>query len=492
MRIPLDRQSAIPLYRQIEGFLREQILVGTLLPETRLPATRDLAHSLGVNRITVNTAYAELESQGLIGSRAGSGNYVLKHAASIPSILRDELLVDHLPSWQRALGKLEWLNDLLQRDSPFKSDPEQSFGFSAGAGDGRLFPVEEFRKTLQVVLCRDGYNALDYGEYRGYRPLRVTMAQILTTEGIPAHPDQLLVTSGSTCALALVAHLLLQPNDIVLVEDPTYAGALNLFKAVQTRVVGIPIDSDGMQTADLERLLSHLHPKLIYTIPNFHNPSGVCMSAQRRHHLLALAARFEVPILEDDYVGDLRYSGHDLPSLKTLDTTGCVIYVRTFSKMLMPGLRIGFILAQGPIIRYLESYKRVHDISSSPLIQRALEAYITVGRYHAHLRRICRIYRRRRDRMVQSLKANETEGMFWRIPDGGLFLWLGLPPIDTRELIKQAEQCGVGLLPPARFFLDGKDRPFLRLNFASQNEDRIDEGINRLASVVRERFTEAN
>jgi GntR family transcriptional regulator/MocR family aminotransferase len=159
--------------------------------------------------------------------------------------------------------------------------------------------------------------------------------------------------------------------------------------------------------------------------------------------------------------------------------------------MLMPGLRIGFILAQGPIIRYLESYKRVHDITSSPLIQRALEAYITVGRYQAHLRRICRVYRRRRDRMVQTLKAHEMEGMFWRIPDGGLFLWLGLPPINTRELIKQAEQCGVGLLPPARFFPDGKDRPFLRLNFASQNEDRIDEGINRLALVVRKRLTEA-
>jgi GntR family transcriptional regulator/MocR family aminotransferase len=250
------------------------------------------------------------------------------------------------------------------------------------------------------------------------------------------------------------------------------------------------MDSEGMQTSALEGALSRLRPGLIYTIPNFHNPTGVCLSAARRHHLLELAARHNVPVIEDDYVGDLRYSGHDLPSLKTLDTAGGVIYVRTFSKMLMPGLRIGFVLAQGPIVRYLEACKGTQDLATSSLIQRALEAYITVGRYHAHLRRACRVYRRRRDRMVQELKARMPEGVFWQVPDGGLFLWLGLPPLDTRELVKQAFADGVQLAPSARFFTDGRERPYLRLNFASQDEERIAEGVARLASLLRRRLAE--
>jgi GntR family transcriptional regulator/MocR family aminotransferase len=491
MRIPLDRQSAKPLYRQVEEFLREQILAGTLVSETRLPATRKLAQGLGVNRITVNAAYAELESQGFIGSRPGSGNYVSRHAVSFPHILRDELSEDRLPAWQRALGKREWLRELPPADSPSGPEPEEPmFRFDAGAGDQRLFPVEEFRKTLQVVLCRDGCSALDYGDRKGYRPLRVTMAQILTTEGIPAHPDQLLVTSGSQQALALTAHLLLRPKDTIVVEEPTYAGALGLFRALGARIVGVPMDGEGLQTDELERMLPRLRPRLIYTVPNFHNPTGVCLGFQRRRHLLELAGRFNVPILEDDYVGDLRYSGHDLPSLKTLDTTGGVIYVRTFSKMLMPGLRIGFILAQGPVIRCLEACKRVHDLASSSLLQRAIEAYINVGRYQAHLRRACHVYRRRRDRMAEALAAHMPEGAHWALPDGGLFLWLQLPPtIDTGELARQAAQCGVGLFSSSRFFTDGGDRPFLRLNFASQSEDTILEGIARLGTLVRKRLT---
>jgi GntR family transcriptional regulator/MocR family aminotransferase len=250
------------------------------------------------------------------------------------------------------------------------------------------------------------------------------------------------------------------------------------------------MDSEGMKTSALERVLSQLRPGLIYTIPNFHNPTGVCLSAARRLQLLELAARHNVPVIEDDYVGDLRYSGHDLPSLKTLDTAGGVIYVRTFSKMLMPALRIGFVLAQGPIVGYLEACKRVHDLATSTLIQRALEAYITVGRYHAHLRRACRVYRRRRDRMIQELKARMPEGVLWQVPDGGLFLWLGLPPVDTRELVKEASAWGVELLPSAGFFTDGKDRPYLRLNFASQTEDRIAEGVARLAEVLRRRLAD--
>jgi GntR family transcriptional regulator/MocR family aminotransferase len=240
-----------------------------------------------------------------------------------------------------------------------------------------------------------------------------------------------------------------------------------------------------MRLDSLERILSATRPKLIYTIPNFHNPTGICLSGGRRRALVDLATRFDVPILEDDYVGDLRYDGHDLPSLKTLDVRGGVIYVRTFSKMLMPGLRIGFILAQGPVLRQLEACKRVTDLASSSLIQRTLEAYITVGRYHAHLRRACRVYRRRRDHLLAALAAHMPPGAHWRTPAGGLFLWLGLPPgTDSAALAARASVRRVGLIPSSRFYPDQQDHPFLRLNFACQPEEKIDEGIARLGGLL--------
>jgi len=488
MRIPIDRESATPLYRQIEQFLRQQILSGRLTPEMRLPATRELAHSLGVNRITINSAYAELESQGLIFSSLGAGSFVSRSSASFPRIVRNEIPPEGFPAWQGSLaGSGRWSEAVTRHRDLAGPQPDSGFiSFAGGAGDERLFPVEEFRKTLQVVLCRDGHQALDYGERRGYRPLRVTIAGILTGEGIPAHPDQVLVTSGSQQAVALVAHLLLSPGDTVAVEVPTYSGALDLFRSLDLNIVGVPLDAEGMRLEVLEQVLADVGPRLVYTIPNFHNPTGICLGAERRRKLVDLGARFDVPILEDDYVGDLRYEGSDLPALKTLDVNGGVIYVRTFSKMLMPGLRIGYILAQGPVLGYLEECKRVSDLSSSSLIQRALESYITVGRYQAHLRRACSAYRRRRDRLMEELSAQIPHGVRWRAPAGGLFLWLEPPPgTSTTRVAEMAAEQSVGLVPSTCFYADGQDRPFLRLNFADQPEDRIAEGAARLSRVLR-------
>jgi GntR family transcriptional regulator/MocR family aminotransferase len=487
MRIPLDRQSAVPLYRQIEDFISRQILTGKLAPAMRLPSTRELARSLGVNRITVNAAYAELEAQGLLSGRQGSGSYVSAGSASFPGIVNNELNNTKLPAWQRSLNEPGGpLPPPAQApDAGLRNDPD-AFRFADGTGDGRLFPVEEFRKTLQVVLCRDGRRALEYDGPGGYDPLRVTIARIMTSEGIPAHPDHVLITSGAQQAISLIARLLLRPGDRVLVENPTYAIALDLFRFLGAEIIGVELDEEGLRTDRLEELMTKRRPKLIYTIPNFQNPTGVCLSRGRRQALVDLASRFDVPVLEDDYVGDLRYDGHDLPALKTLDVHGGVIYVRTFSKMLMPGLRVGFILAQGPVLRRLEACKRVTDLASSSLIQRALEAYITVGRYHAQLRRACRTYRRRRDRMLTALADRLPGGVRWQLPAGGLFVWLELPSsLSSAGVARRAAEQGVALVPSARFFIDGRDHPFLRLNFAGLTEEKIEAGIERLGEVLR-------
>lgn len=485
MRIPVDRDSPTPLYQQIENFLRHSILSGSLAPDTRLPATRQLALDLGINRITVENAYAALEADGLVAPRAGSGTYVLQPPAS--PVLQRGTPDEPWPLWQQefqppegyaAPGSPEALLRACQHPDPVN--------LATGSGDARLFPVEDYRRVIQAILRRDGMDALDYGEHNGYAPLRTTIAQVLASQGIPVQPENVLVTAGSQQAIALVTQLLLKPGDAILVESPTYAVALDLFRALRLKLVGVPCDDGGMQVEKLEKLLQQHHPRLIYTIPNFHNPTGACLSSPRRRQLIALADRYNLPILEDDYVGDLRYEGRTQPALKSLDPGGRVIYASTFSKMLMPGLRVGFLAADGPVYDSLVRYKHLNDLTTTNLHQRALESYVTVGRYQAHLRRTCQLYRKRRDAMIEAIQRYLPADVRVQPPQGGLFLWLRLPGIlSATRLLPLACQEGVAFAPGTRFFPDGSGEEFLRLNFASQPPEAIREGIRRLGKAIR-------
>ena len=487
MWIPLDRDSPVPLYQQIQRFLQEQIHSGALLPQARLPASRELSASLGVSRVTVTNAYAELEAEGLVCSRPGSGTFVAPLLAELPESSSEHLSNDDWPMWQQELLNRAWLVPQWEldqfRDAATCSD---SISFGEGLGATELFPVDDFRKALQTVLRRDGSEALGYGDRAGYPPLRATIAQIMTSQGIPTHPDHVLVTSGSHQALAMVAWLLLRPGDVVLVESPTYAGAIDLFRATKVRLLGIPVDEQGMQVEQVEDALRTARPRLVYTIPNFHNPTGVCLSRTRRHRLVALANRYDVPILEDDFAGDLRYEGRTRPALRTLDAKGDVIYVSTFSKVLMPALRVGFLIAAGPVFERLLAYKRFSDLATSNLMQRALEAYITVGRHKAHLRRACREYRLRRDAMLAALTRHVPAEARWISPQGGLFLWLQLPNgLSANDLYRTAVEGGVSFAPGSLFFPGQREQSYLRLNFVSHPPDVIEEGIRRLGVAIQ-------
>ena len=486
MRIPLDRQSQIPLYQQIKTYLRQGILSGSLAPDTRLPASRQLAEDLGVNRITVENAYAELEAEGLVISKLGSGTYVLQPDQLLPFPKNN--FDTAWPLWQQNLS----IHDQTGRNklSEIEPAPKRDFrliSFASGIGDANMFPAEEFRKVLQSVMRRDGIAALDYGERSGYGPLRESISHILASQGLHTQPENILITAGSQQALSLVSQLLLNPGDVILVESPTYSGALDLFRALGFKVIGIPIDEQGMQVEALEKLLQQYHPKLIYTIPNFHNPTGTCLNGTRRRQLLVLADRYNVPILEDDFVGDLRYEGRTQPALKALDPGGRVIYVSTFSKMLMPGLRVGFLAADGPVYDSLVNFKRVNDLATSTLIEHALEAYVTVGRYQAHLHRSCQIFRKRRDVMAAAIKRYLPTSVRFDLPQGGLFIWLQLPKdLISEELLPLAREEGVEFAPGSPFFPEKiKSSSWLRLNFVAQAPSEIEEGIKRLGKAIK-------
>ncbi len=485
MRIPLDRQSEVPLYQQIGSYLRQAILSGNLLADTRLPACRQLARDLGVNRITVENAYSELESEGLVSSRMGSGTYILpqNHFALIQKNDPDALW----PLWQQSVkdrdteSKSSMVEEMLRA-----SRQPHPINFSSGVSDSRQFPADEFRKVLQAVMRRDDAAALDYGEGSGYAPLREGIAHILASQGLQTGPENILITAGSQQAIFLASQVLLKPDDVVLVENPTYSIAIDLFRRLGFQVIGIPMDGQGMQVEKLENLLQQYHPKLIYTIPNFHNPTGTCLSSPRRRQMIVLADRYNVPILEDDFVGDLRYEGHSQPSLKALDPGGQVIYVSTFSKMLMPGLRIGFIVANGPVYDSLVNFKHLSDLATSTLIQRTLESYVTVGRYQAYLRRSCRIFHKRRDAMVEAIEHYLPPDVSYDTPKGGLFIWLRLPDgLFADELLPIACEAGVAFAAGNCFFTgDVGGREWLRLNFVSQPAEDIEEGIKRLGLAV--------
>ncbi|NWF65432.1 MAG: PLP-dependent aminotransferase family protein [Chloroflexi bacterium] len=484
MRIPLDHKSNIPLYQQIEDHLRKSILSGNLPADTRLPASRQLASDLGVNRTTVENAYSALEAEGLVFSKMGSGTYVLP-VYPIPSIPKNNS--DVLPLWQMNLQKNVFATSDTAEDMLQASGHPHPINFASGISDARQFPVEEFRKVIQSVMRRDQIDALEYGERRGYAPLREGIARILASQGLQTHPENILITAGSQQAIFLASQVLLKPNDIVLVEDPTYSAALDLFRTLGFQIVGIPVDSQGMQVEKLETLLQQYHPKLIYTIPNFHNPTGTCLSSARRRELILLAGKYNVPILEDDFVGDLRYEGHTQPSLKSLDPGGQVVYISTFSKMLMPGLRVGFIVADGPVYDSLLNFKRLSDLATSTLIQRSLDAYMTVGRYQTYLHRSNQIFRARRDAMVNAIKKYLPRSVNYEVPKGGLFIWLQVPKsISANELLPIACKEGVAFSPGNAFFIDGiSGEDWIRLNFASQPVEDIEEGIKRLGAALK-------
>lgn len=483
MRIPLDRESTIPLYQQVATFLRQSMLSGSLAPETRLPATRQLAQDLAVSRITVENAYAVLEADGLVARQAGSGTYVLPQDPLLPK------QHGNIPEWPL------WQHDVLNaaqfmKEAPIGEEwdsPHPNLVSFTGFGDPRLFPVAEFSRAIKDVIHRYGYASMEMVDTRGYPPLRATIAHVLASQGVQTHPDNILITSGSQQAIALVAQLLLKPRDTVLLERPTYDRALDLFRTQQFKLIDCPTDACGMQTEHLEPLLQQHHPKLIYTIPNFQNPTGACLSLARRRQLIALANRYNIPLLEDDFVGELRYEGRVQPALKALDPGGRVIYVGTFSKLLMPGLRVGFVVAEGPIYNRLVHLKQVNDLATSTLIQRVLEMYISVGRYQAHVRRSCQIYRTRRNAIVVAIGQYLPAGVQVVTPQGGLFVWAQLADgMSATQLLPLAREEGVEYAPGPRFFVQPTEgERYMRFNFATHTVADIGEGMQRLGRAIQ-------
>jgi 2-aminoadipate transaminase len=375
--------------------------------------------------------------------------------------------------------------------------------FAGGLPAPEVFPVQQFDEACKKVMKENAAAALQYGPTEGYLPLREMIARHMARYGIIAQPENVMMTSGSQQALDLIAKLLINRGDHLLVEAPTYLGALQAFQVFGAEYVTVPVDEEGVRTDMLADALKS-GVKFMYILPNFHNPAGVTMSLRRRQELVALADEHGIPIIEDDPYGQLRYEGEHLPSLVVLDREhnkrdtsyqlGNVIYLSTFSKTLAPGLRVGWIVAPPEVIVKLVQLKQGADLHSSTLNQILAYEVARGGYLDEHVKTIRNVYRERRDVMLQALQEFFPEEVKWTHPQGGLFLWVTLPEgLRCDKLFKAALEENVAFVPGDCFYAVPTEIGLrqMRLNFSYGNPEKIREGIRRLSLAVKKQMKEA-
>ncbi len=361
--------------------------------------------------------------------------------------------------------------------------------FAGGLPAPECFPVEELADVSTRVLRESGPAALQYSTTEGHRPLRERIAARAADKlGARLDPDTILVTTGSQQGLDLVGKVLLDEGDVVLCESPTYLGAINALRVFSPRFVEVETDDEGMVPDDLRRkLASFPEAKLIYVVPDFQNPSGRTWSLPRRRALLELAARHEVPVVEDNPYGELRFDGEAVPALKALDASDLVLLMGTFSKIFCPGLRVGWVAAPRLLHEKLVLVKQGADLHTSTFAQFQLARYLDLHDIDANVARVREVYRSRRDAMLAALARELPGEVSWTRPSGGLFVWVTLPVgLDARALLERCLEHDVAFVPNGSFFPNGGHENTLRLNFSNMPEPRIDEGVRRLAAALRD------
>ncbi len=377
------------------------------------------------------------------------------------------------------------------RDLMALTERDDVISLAGGLPDTSTFPPDSYAALMRTVATDSCARALQYGPTDGFTRVKRCIAKVMGAEGMDIEPDELLVTTGGQQVIDLVCKTLVDPGDVVVAEAPTYPGAIPTFSAYQADVVQVTMDRDGMLIDELRATLDELErsgrrPKFIYTVPNFHNPAGVTMSLERRRELVQIAGERELLVLEDNPYGLLRYEGEPLPTLRSLDDE-FVIYSSTFSKILSPGVRLGWTAAPAPILQKMQLGKQSADLCSSSVSQCFVAAYFDSGPWDDYVRSLLEIYRRRRDVMLDSLAEHFPREAEWTHPQGGLFIWATMPPyIDTTDLLARALEEHVAFVPGRAAYVDGRGASSMRLNFSGVGEDDIREGIRRVGEVVRE------
>lgn len=362
--------------------------------------------------------------------------------------------------------------------------------FAGGLPAPELFPLEELKKVDVEILSKEGQLAVQYGTTEGYLPLREKIAaRMKKAFQVDCTPEEIVITSGSQQGLSLLAQIFLNKDDVILVESPTYLGAINAFKLCDPKFVEVPTDEKGIIPEELEKILAEYgdRVRLMYVIPEFQNPTGITWPMERRKAFMDIVNKYDFPVIEDDPYGELRYDGDVVPSLKSMDTKGNIIFLGSFSKIFMPGLRVAWMVADPVIIDKVVKLKQAVDLQSSSFAQRQASYFIDMFDLDAHVEKIKDLYGKRRTLMYDSMKEYFPEGVTFTYPEGGLFTWVTLPEnMDAKEIMPKVLEKNVAYVPGGPFYPNGGNANHFRLNYSNMPEDRIVEGIKRLGAVLKE------
>jgi len=510
--LKLESGAREPIYRQIVRQIVDLVESDALLEGEALPPSRELAERLSVSRFTVAQAYRELWAKGYVDSRPGSYTKVRKRpklAVGREARERDESgLDDRFSAGARALDQL----GSLARFPVDKRGGAELIDFAPLALDTRLFPVDAMRTSFDRVLTKRHATLLNYADPAGYAPLREYIAARMRMHAVEAEADEVLITHGSLQGLDLLARLFVDPGRSVAIEQPTFSSVMPLFAVRGARIGAVPMGPEGMDLDALEALIRERlgrmdEVSLIYSIPTFHNPNGITTGQPHRERLLALCERYRIPLAEDSFQEEITYFGKAVLPLKSMDTHGLVFYLGSFSKVLFPGVRVGWVLGRRDCIQRLSLLKRVEDISCSPFVQAALHHFCESGAYELHLRRVNRAFAKRMAVAIEALERHLPRDLAsFDVPSGGYLIWIRLAGLrlSEAELLGRLRSAGVSAAPGSLFFASPEElrraagetggsaaagggeaaARFLRLCISSLDAAEIEEGIRRLGTAL--------
>jgi GntR family transcriptional regulator/MocR family aminotransferase len=457
---------------------------GDILPGEHLPSTRKLAETLGINRTTVYRAYEELWAAGYLEATSGAYSRVRQRNSLAEQATQPEI---------SAINWADFISDAVGRiDQVPSSSPPSSEGiidFRPLSPDSELLPVEDFRHCLNKALHTEKADLLQYGNPLGYELLRNYIAKQMRQHGIDTDAGNIMLTNGMQNGIELTLRLLTNPGDFIITESPSYVSVLSFIKYMNLQVIGIPITSEGMDLDELEQNLQKCKARLIYTIPTFHNPTGISSSQAHRERLLKLCETYGVPLVEDGFEEEMKYFGKAVLPIKSMDKHQAVIYLGTFSKVLFPGIRVGWIVAPKSLIARFGRMKQVAEICGSPLTQAAVYQFCKQGLYELHKKRLHRVYRKRMQHALQACREFlPTEIAQFTKPDGGYLIWITLliSGVTEENLLQKLLEGGVAVSPGSKFFPDEQQQIHFRLSIGHCNEEQIREGIRRIGAVFND------
>ncbi len=475
-QISFDTESGVPLYRQLSDSIRTLIERGVLQGGQRLPATRELAVQLGLNRATVSAAYNMLEQSGILQGHVGRGSFVARSSPVVKSLDWDSILAP-LEFSSAAVGPIE-IN--LASSRPAAAD----------------FPLAAFRRlTKEVIDSPEAEHILQLGSPHGYKPLRRYLMEQALGEGVARASDDLLMTNGCQQALDLIARLFFtgETGRPVALESPVYHGLLRVFSRAGAGMIAVPVDQDGMDPDALEAAIIRSNPRVVVVTPSFQNPMGTTLSLERRKRIVEIAQRSGIVLIENDIYSELRYRGKALPTLKELDSAGNVILLRSYSKVSFPGLRVGWVIGPRPFIARLAESKQIADLHSDQLSQAVLLRFAQSGELAKHLQQTRVTGLQRLEAAMSACEQYLPKGSSFTRPDGGMCYWIELPaPLNAENVLPRAEKRGVSYLPGSLFSNRPGHRRGLRVSFGGLTPEQITRGIKLIAEAAMEELNMLN